>query len=122
MTKRSIRRRSGLSLASRTALKRLLLSTTCSAWWVDAQFRTRRDVDERGRVVTLHDYCPGAYPPAADTTPMQACRACGIPHPAYYLNGGVCLDCRIAADPVKECVGYSEMFWARITPSDPWAL
>ena len=71
--------------------------------WVDAQFRSIRDKGPDGQEITAVIHDRHVYPPRADTSPMKACVACGVPTPANCVGStGVCLDCHCGSKPESQ--------------------
>ena len=84
--------RVGLSPFQERRLKANLRLTTCSEPWVEAQFKSADDVDERGSAIVYRYHDPHVYPPGGAKTQMRRCRECGLLMPPNALEGNRCMD------------------------------
>lgn len=84
--------RSGLSSLQEQRLRQQLRRSAPSEPWVDAQFKTFEDADERGEPVICRCHDPRAFPPGGKHTAMIRCPACGVWTPPNALEQDICLD------------------------------
>jgi len=89
----------GLTMIQQEDAKRRLRMTTCSEYWVEAQFE-RIDLGDRAAYILDES----RYPPPADTPSceMRTCPRCGVTVPAPYMGSRVCVDCECAATIGRE--------------------
>ena len=99
-------RRMGLSHVSEIRLREKLRRRCPSAPWVDAQFKTFTDRDERGQPIVYRYHDASVFPPGGTDTSMVRCPRCGVFTPPNAFENGVCLDHAEPAEVLEAHLGW----------------
>ena len=73
-------------------LKARLRKATPSEPWVEAQIRSRIQIDPAGEETEHRYYDPTVFPPGGAQTAMVRCPECGVFMPPLAFEGDTCLD------------------------------
>jgi len=99
-------RRVGLSVRNETRLREKLRRRCPSEPWVDAQFISFEDRDERGEPIVYRCHDASVFPPGGANTAMVKCPRCGVYTPPTAIEGGVCLDHAEPAEALEPHLGW----------------